>query len=130
MTRFEKRITFCGQPARVACDGLRSKAWGLSMRPRIMLSETDPDDKAWLADDELNDAPVDPGTSEGGHHKPRAARGPGDMNKWCVRECERCVMTGPGELNAPLKLRDFSRRLYNIPSSDPARSDASTKEHR
>ena len=128
--RFEKAITFCGQPARGACDGKCSKAWGLSVRPRIRLSESDPDDYVWLADDELNDAPVEPETSEGGQHKPRDARSAEDMNKWCVRECERCVITQPGAPNAPLPLRDFSRRIYNIPSSAPARSDASTKEHR
>jgi len=123
LARFEKPITFCGQVARVACDGRCSKAWGRSARPRIALSEH-PDDFAFLADAELCDAPVDPETSEGGHRKPRDARGPEDMNRWCVRECERCQITEPGAPDAPITLRDFSRRLYNIPSSDPSRSEA------
>lgn len=106
-----KAITFCGQPAVHACDAKCSKAWGRNARPRVSLSEDDPDDYAFLADHELGDAPADPGTTEGGHGKPLAARGPGDVNKWCVRECERHFFGRPGDAVA---LPDWSQRLYNI----------------
>lgn len=112
--RLEKDITFCGQPAKIACDGNCGKAWGLNSRPRIGLS-SNVDDYAWLADDELGEAPADPGTHEGGHIKPSSVRRPEDMNKWCARECERCVMSSPGQSKEPLALRDFSRRVYNLP---------------
>ena len=112
--RFEKPITFCGQRAKVACDGRCNKAWGISSRPRVQLSEN-PDDYAFLSDGELGEAPQHPGTSEGGIMKPlipitRAEQ----MNKWCVRECERCSMSLPGEYDKPLELRTFSSRRYNI----------------
>lgn len=110
--RFEKEIVFFGQRARVACDGQCSKAWGIHERPRVILSD-DPDDFAWLADSELGEAPVDPGTYEGNDAKPVDATGSRSMNKWCVRECERCVMSPPGKADKPLALRDFSRRYYN-----------------
>lgn len=113
-----KRITFCGQPARVACDGMCHKAWGISHRPRVQLGG-DEDDYAWLADGELGDAPQDPGTEEGGHAKPRLVRGPEDMNTWCVRECERCVISEPGRSEELLELRDFSRRVYNLSRIEP-----------
>jgi hypothetical protein len=117
----EKLITFCGQPAKVACDGNCGKAWGINKRPCVLLSPTNVDDYAWLADDELGEAPADPGTREGGHAKPLVVTGPEDLNKWCVRECERCEMSPPGKSDERLGLRDFSRRLYNIESSDPER---------
>lgn len=110
--RFEKTITYFMQPARVACDGKCGKAWGRNNRPRVKLSD-DEDDFEWLADDELGEAPVDPGTYEGSDAKPIGARGPEEMNKWCVRECERCTMTKAGEPDAPLQLKDFSRRVSN-----------------
>ena len=112
--RFEKVITFCGQRAKVACDGRCDKAWGLHARPRVLLGDgSDPDDFAWLSDDEAGNAPADPGTYEGGHGKPIDATGADHMNKWCVRECERCEMSSPGKWGEPLVLRDFSRRYYN-----------------
>lgn len=108
-----KSITFFHKPAAVGCDAKCSKAWGLSQRPKVQLSD-DEDDVAWLADDEVGEAPADPGTYEGGHAKPRsdAER----LNKWCVRECERCVLVKPGEVT---EIRDFSTRLYNQPSKHP-----------
>lgn len=87
----EQIINYCGQPAKVACDEQCNKAWGASERPTISLSDNE-DDFAWLADNEL-----------------------GIPNKWCVRECERCAMSNPGESKKPLALRDFSKRVYNIP---------------
>ena len=112
--RLEKHITFCGQPAKVACDGNCDKAWGQNARPRIDLS-SDVDDYAWLADGELGLAPSCPSTYVGGQTKPALVTGPGDLNKWCVNECERCVMSSPGNINGPLALPDFSRRVYNLP---------------
>lgn len=76
------------------------------------LSENE-DDYAYLADDELGDAPEDPGTYEGDDAKP--INKIGIPNKWCVRQCERCAMSHPGEWNKPLPLPDFSNRVYNIP---------------
>jgi hypothetical protein len=72
------------------------------------------DDYAYLADDELDEAPVDPGTYEGNHAKPIDAKGPDDINKWCVRECERGWMSPPGRPDAVPDLPDFSARFYNV----------------
>jgi hypothetical protein len=107
----EKMITFFGQPAKVGCDEKCNKAWGTNNRPQNQLSD-DPDDYEYLSDDELGEAPVNPGTSEGGQYKPTNEAEKG--NKWCVRECERCEMSGLGEYDKPLSLRDFSKRLKNI----------------
>lgn len=104
----------------VACDGRCDKAWGINGRPRVQLSPTDEDDYAWLADSELGAALADPGTYEGGHAKPSGVVGSEGMNKWCVRECERCVTSAPGESDRPLALRDFTRRVYNIPRDGAA----------
>ena len=113
----EKRITFFGQAAKVACDGRCSKAWGINSRPSVQLSD-DEDDFYWIPDGELPDAPADPGTTEGDHAKPLVVQSAADMNKWCVRECERCAMSDPGAADAPLKLRDFSQRRYNKPQKN------------
>jgi hypothetical protein len=110
----EKRITFFGQPAKVACDGRCSKAWGINSRPSVQLSD-DEDDYYYVPDGELPDAPADPGTTEGFQAKPLVVRSADDMNKWCVRECERCAMSEPGAVDKPLALRDFSQRRYKKP---------------
>lgn len=105
-----KQVVSFGQPMAVACDGKCSKAWGISTRPKEQLSE-DEDDVVWFSDEELGEAPDDPGTYEGDHAKPRA---PSDrMNKWCVRECERCASArmGGGYVAVP----DWSERKYNQP---------------
>lgn len=106
-----KQIRFFGQPAVVSCDGRCDKAWGLNGRPRVQLSD-DEDDFAWKSDGELGDAPADPETYEGGHGKPSAVplSDPERMNKWCVRECERHIVTSPSE---EVRLRDFSKRVLN-----------------
>eukprot|EP00919_Chromeraceae_sp_WS-2016_P055429 GHVR01131742.1.p2 GENE.GHVR01131742.1~~GHVR01131742.1.p2 ORF type:complete len:122 (-),score=13.15 GHVR01131742.1:1241-1606(-) len=114
----EAMITYFGQKARVKCDGVCNKAWGMNNRPKILLSQEDDDDYAWLSDDELGEAPVDPGTYEGGVGKPLSADA--FPTKWCVRECERCVMSHPGEYANPLVLRDFSKRVYNYPQKSVA----------
>lgn len=115
--RFEKQITFWGQEARVACDGQCHKAWGIQQRPRVMLgNEDDPDDYYYIPDQELDEAPIYPGTYEGGQGKPRSPEN--YHNRWCVRECERSVMTEPGHPNEELLLPDFSQRRYNKKSSE------------
>lgn len=102
-------IVYFGKSAIVVCDRRCDKAWGINNRPRVEFDPTDPDDYAYLSDDELGVAPVDPGTYEGGHGKPLSP----DYfpNKWCVRECERSAL-GDGER---MELPDFSKRDYNQP---------------
>lgn len=104
----EKQITYCGEQRIVACDEKCNKAWGINQRPKRSLSK-DPDDYEYLSDDELPDAPIHPGTYEGGHAKP--VNGVGIPNKWCVRECERCVMV---ESRLKVQLPDFSTCIKNI----------------
>lgn len=103
-----RNITYFGKPAVVACDAQCSKAWGNNSRPRIEFD--DGDDFVYLADDELGDAPVDPGTYEGGFGKPTSS----DewLNKWCARECERsCLADRIEEARLPC----YHERLYNMP---------------
>jgi len=107
-------IIFCGLDVRVACDGKCHKAWGWNNRPKVNLSDTDEDDIAWMSDDELGRAPDNPGTYEGGHGKPPSSKM--FPNKWCVRECERCFMSDPGNSHIEVKsgdLPDYSKRHYN-----------------
>lgn len=80
------------------CDGLCSKAWGINNRPRRQLSEHE-DDYVFLGDDELGEAPSDPGTYEGGDAKPTP---PVErLNKWCVRECERSSVEDYRDMKHP-----------------------------
>ena len=100
----EKHITAFGQSLVMACDGKCFKAWGINTRPRTYV-ENDPDADVhvftYKSDSELERAPVDPGTYEGGHGKPcNRQLGPQSghyMNKWCFRECERSVSYRPDE---------------------------------
>ncbi len=112
----EKIIEYFGAPAIVRCDENCAKAWGINSRPSVKLSD-DPDDFAWLPDNELEIAPIDPGTMEGEDRKPI------DLlnipNKWCVRECERCIMSHPDKYNDPKKVRDLNKRVYNQPWKHP-----------
>ena len=105
-------ITYMGKQTCVACDRKCNKAWGICSRPSISLSEDDIDDFAYLADKELGDAPINPGTKEGGVSKPMS---PDEFpTKWCVRECERCYIGVPGfSLSDPIKLPDYSQRVHN-----------------
>lgn len=107
----EKIIQYFGQAMKVNCDENCNKAWGISNRPKIQLSE-DENDYAYLADNEVGLAPEDPETYEGGHAKPLNKQG--IPNKWCVRECERCNRSSPGESNLPLEVKSFAGRRYNI----------------
>ena len=61
----EKEILYFGQKTRIACDGKCEKAWGINNRPRVQLDKNNIDDFAYLSDDELGIAPVNPGTYEG-----------------------------------------------------------------
>lgn len=106
---FSKKITMYLKPVVLSCDGRCEKAWGVSNRPKVEFDPLDGDDVAWLADDELGDAPTDPGTYEGWDGKPN---GPGSMNKWCARQCERSSIS---ESEEKISLRDFSKRLFNQP---------------
>jgi hypothetical protein len=108
-----KGITFAGKPVVVGCDAKCNKAWGRNSRPQKHFDEAD--DFAYLPDGDLGEAPIDPGTYEGGHAKPTSLKQA--PNKWCVRECERCAMTNviPKQMGE-LKLPDFSKPVYNIPN--------------
>lgn len=107
----EAVITYFGQKAKVNCDRKCEKAWGVNGRPRVQLSDNE-DDHAYLPDQDLGEAPIDPGTYEGEHAKPRS---PDEFpNKWCCRTCERANMSAPGEHLLSLKVRKFDRLRYNF----------------
>ena len=99
-------------PAKVGCDEKCNKAWGIMFRPKEQLSDDD-DDVVYLSDDELGDAPENPPIWEGGDGKPTCDSE--KMNKWCVRQCERCEMTEYGKPNEPLIYKDWGVRRYNQP---------------
>lgn len=107
-----KTILYFGQPSCVACDGNCAKAWGINNRPKVQVG-THEDDYAFLADDELGEAPVDPGTYEGECAKPVSQHEL--LNKWCVRECERSTVHPLGIL---CRLPDFFKRRYNMREND------------
>ena len=65
-------VQFCFEPMAIACDGKCHLAWGINWHGK-----------------KGKRAPENPGTSEGGDMKPRRAAD--RLNKWCCRECERCV---------------------------------------
>ena len=108
---YSSEIIYFQQKAVISCDLKCYKAWGTNTRSRVQISENE-EDWAWLADDELGMAPEISPTTEGDHHKPNPSEEGNVHNRWCVRECERSVMTKPGE---PIVLRDFSERFFNIP---------------
>jgi len=99
---------------RIKCDEKCNKAWGLNTRPQIQLDENNEDDYCFLSDLELEEAPIDPGTYEGFEMcaKPKTKEELG--NKWCIRECERCFRSMPGESVNSIQLHDFNKRFYNI----------------
>ncbi|HDR9105393.1 TPA: hypothetical protein QDB04_002234 [Burkholderia vietnamiensis] len=119
-------ISWFGRQMKVGCDGNCGKAWGLSARPRIRLDFLDPEDIAFLADSELDQAPADPGAFSG-YRKP--AEGPAGINKWCALECERSTICGLG--HQP-EISDFSERRYTQPwkhgvPPDQAKNDSPQK---
>ena len=96
-----------GKQLNIACDGCCDKAFGVSLRPKNMLSDDNEDDYEWLADSEVGIAPIDPRTYEGGEAKPTNKK----HNKWCLRECERSEIAEFPDI--PL-LPDFDKRIPNI----------------
>lgn len=110
----QKEIIYFGQKAIIACDEKCNKAWGINNRPKIQLDENNEDDYIWLADNELDNAPDDPGTYEGFEMCGKPQSKEDRLNKWCCRECERNFISKPGEYNKPIVLNDFDKRVYNI----------------
>ena len=80
----------------------------MTRRPRHVFGG-DPNDFVYMADDELEAAPPNPGTYEGGYAKPDCHA---NSNKWCARECERSALIEPGE---PVRVLDHGQRIYNQP---------------
>jgi hypothetical protein len=109
----EAIVKYFGNPMKVCCDGNCKKAWGIDTRPTESLSD-DYDDYAFLADDELGDAPENPGTAEGPDCKPLSSDE--FPNKWCVRQCERCNHSKFGESMLDLTPINFDKRVYNYDS--------------
>lgn len=109
----QRSIVAYGQRLTLACDGRCDKAWGSSSRPRKMFSD-DPDDYVFEADQDLGEAPIDPGTTEGFQGKPSGVSltDAALMNKWCFRECERSGEAPEGEA---VKLPDMSSPAPNMP---------------
>lgn len=107
----QKPIIAYGKSLTLACDGRCDKAWGINCRSKIQLSD-DPDDYVFDSDEELDVAPANPGTYEGGYGKPSST--PLDdasrMNKWCFRECERSVTF---EAHESIVLPDLKNPLPN-----------------
>lgn len=93
--RIQTDIRFFGGPATVSCDGRCDKAWGMSQRPKVQLSDNE-DDFVFVRDSLLGTAPVDPGTYEGD----------------CAKECERSVLG-----NSTSVIPDLENPLPNIPRS-------------
>jgi len=108
----EKIILIFGERTKVACDEKCNKAFGKDTRPKVQLDGNDTDDYAWLADWELDEAPVNPGTRQSGQSKPvNKAEIP---NAWCVGQCERCVKE-TRKFESHLQLIDFDQRVYSKP---------------
>jgi hypothetical protein len=104
-----KQINAYNKQLIIVCDNKCEKAFGIHGRPTISFDEENMDDYAFLSDDEVGIAPIDPGNYEGGHAKPK--NDSEKMNKWCFRECERCSAFDLGE---EIKLIDFSVQVNNI----------------
>lgn len=112
-----KCVLFFGKPALIACDAQCHKAWGINKRPEVELDPDNDDDTAYLADDELGEAPADPRTYEGGDGKPQTPEQ--RLNRWCARECERRSTFALGALVTAAELRSFAQRVYNQPWKHP-----------
>ena len=72
------------------------------------------DDFEYISDNEFIEAPTDPGTYEGGCAKPKNEKE--KLNKWCIRECERCAIT-ECDSNEFVRLDDFNTKIKNINQS-------------
>jgi hypothetical protein len=105
----ETEILAYGKTWTFKCDGRCDKAFGINGRPKRMLGD-DEDDYVALSDAEVGEAPPPGktvGLSEGGEMKPSATPtdDPRVVNKWCVRECERSILTdcdeSPPDMNNP-----------------------------
>lgn len=106
-----------------ACDGRCEKAWGVSSRPRVVFpNEKNPKDLGdfyYLADQELGNAPDDPGTNvRGGDRKPQFGYEP--LNSWCRNECERSGAVYDGEIpkyitNPTILYPNWSHRKFSMP---------------
>jgi ribosomal protein S27AE len=100
-----KPIKFFGNDLILVCDANCKKAWGKHSRPFDKSNENE-DDKEWLSDSELDIAPDNPKTYEGGYGKP--VREDERLNRWCARECERSIMAKHNEF---FELEDWSKRI-------------------
>ena len=91
----------------LACDGNCAKAWGVDTRPHVQHDPNNIDDYSFLADNELDEAPIDPGTYEGlpPRAKPPTVTSAEHMNLWCARQCERAT-----KIKIAVKLPDFRER--------------------
>ena len=103
----QKEIKWFRDQCILACDGKCHKAWGINNRPKRQLSE-DEDDYEYLSDNELGEAPENPGTYEGGQGK-----NPKSLNKWCARECERSKIF---DMDEQIALKNFENPIKNIQS--------------
>jgi len=92
------------------CDARCNKAWGIENRPRRQLS-LEEDDFVYFSDDELGDAPEDPGTTEKGQSKPTNVNE--RLNQWCCWECERSFTVLHGQENKHFALPDLSKPRPN-----------------
>jgi len=121
---YSRQICMFGEQCVVVCDGNCKKAWGINNRLEYRLDPDDDDDHFMFADDELDEAPQDPGTYEGGQGKP-ISEGGKLQSKWCFRECERCNTIGIDEDPAE-HVKDLSVRRYN---KFDRPSDTDIREH-
>lgn len=80
-----KLINYFGRRTAVKCDGKCDMAWGRNGRRYHYNDEPFSDAEMLNA---VGPAPDDPGSREGGCSKPSYCDDA--LNKWCVRECERC----------------------------------------
>jgi len=101
-----REIVWFNKNCIIFCDGKCEKAFGINNRPTNQLSKNE-DDYEYLSDGELNLAPIDPKTYEGGHAKPIDRV----HNKWCCRECERSIIVENGKR---FILPNFDNRVKNI----------------
>ena len=83
-----KSIIYFENKCILICDGKCNKAWGMNNRK-------EKDSGEYYKDNELKTAPVNPGTYEGGHAKPKDNEQ--ILNKWCCRECEISKMVKDNE---------------------------------